>query len=201
MNIVESAKNIILKPSETWTEIKAEEVSISDLYKSYVVILAAIPAIAQFIGSGIIGYSFLGEHFKMGITGALASAIVSYVLSLIAIYVEALIADALAPSFGSQKNITNAFKAVAYSMTPAWVAGVFYILPNLWPLVLIASLYGIYLLYLGLPLMMDTPKEKALGYVIVVVVVTFIINFAIGAIVGAIFTPMPMGGSIGGMIE
>jgi len=67
--------------------------------------------------------------------------------------------------------------------------------------VLIASLYGIYLLYLGLPLMMDTPKEKALGYVIVVVVVTFIINFAIGAIVGAIFTPMPMGGPIGGTIE
>jgi len=201
MNIVERAKNIILKPSETWTKIKAEEVSISDLYKSYVVILAAIPAIAQFIGNGFIGYSVLGMPFKMGITGALASAVVSYVLSLVAIYVEALIADALAPSFGSQKNITNAFKAVAYSMTPAWVAGVFYILPNLWPLVLIASLYGIYLLYLGLPLMMDTPKEKALGYVIVVVVVTFIINFAIGAIVGAIFTPMPMGGSIGGMIE
>lgn len=93
-----------------------------------------------------------------------------------------------------KKNITNAFKAVVYSMTPAWVGEVFYIVPNLWPLVLLSALYGIYLLYLGLPLMMDTPKEKALGYVIVVVVVTFMINFAIGAIVGAIFSPLPMRG-------
>jgi len=189
MNLVERAKNIILKPSETWAEIKAEQISISDLYKSYAMILAAIPAIAQFIGSSIIGYSFMGTHLRIGFSSALGSAIVSYVLSLVGIYVVALIADALAPSFGSQKDITNAFKAVVYSMTPAWVAGVLYIVPNLSVLVLIAALYGIYLFYLGLPLMMDTPKEKALGYVIVVVVVTFVINLAIGAIAGAIFGP------------
>jgi len=53
MNIVERAKNIILKPSETWTKIKAEEVSISDLYKSYVVILAAIPAIASLLAMAL----------------------------------------------------------------------------------------------------------------------------------------------------
>ncbi len=192
MNLVDRAKGIILKPSETWAEIKTEQVSISDLYKSYAVILTAIPAIAQFVGSSIIGYSFMGTHIRMGIGNAFVLAIVSYVLSLVAIYVVALIADALAPSFGSQKNITNAFKAVVYSMTPAWVAGVLYIVPNLSVLVLIAGLYGIYLFYLGLPLMMDTPKEKALGYVIVVVVVTFVINLAIGAIASAIFGPWHM---------
>lgn len=138
MNLVERAKGIILKPSETWAEIKAEQISISDLYKSYAVILAAIPAIAQFIGSSVIGYSFMGAHFRMGISNTLGSAIVSYILSLIGIYIVAIIADALAPTFGSTKNITNAFKAVVYSMTPSWVAGVLFIFPPLSILAIIA---------------------------------------------------------------
>lgn len=193
MNIVERAKGIILKPSETWQEIKAEQVTIGELYKSYAVILALIPSIAQFIGSSLIGYSFMGTHIRMGFGGAFGSAIVSYVLSLVGLYIVALIADALAPSFGSSKNITNAFKAVCFSMTPAWVAGVLYIFPPLSVLVIIAGLYGIYLFYLGLPLLMETPKEKALGYVIVVIVVTIVIYIVIGFITGMIFMSGPMG--------
>jgi hypothetical protein len=193
MNLVERAKGIILKPSETWAEVKTEEATISDLYKSYAVILAAIPSIAQFIGSSMIGYSFMGAHFRMGISNALGSAIVSYILSLIGIYIVAIIADALAPTFGSTKNITNAFKAVVYSMTPSWVAGVLFIFPPLSILAIIAGLYGIYLFYLGLPMMMDTPKEKALGYVLVVIIITIVIYVIIGFITSAIFMSGPMG--------
>ncbi|MFN3396696.1 MAG: Yip1 family protein [Thermodesulfovibrionales bacterium] len=193
MNIVERAKGIILKPTETWREIKEEQITIGELYKSYAVVLAAIPAIAQFIGSGLIGYSFMGTHIRMGLGSALGSAIVSYVMSLVSLYIVALIADSLAPSFGSSRNITNAFKAVCYSITPTWVAGVLYIFPPLSVLVIIAGLYGIYLFYLGLPLLMETPKEKALGYVIVVIVITIVIYVAIGFITGMVFMSGPMG--------
>lgn len=115
MNLVERAKGIILRPSETWAEIKAEKLTIGELYKSYAVILAAVPAIGQFIGSSMIGWT----HLRMGVGTALGSAIISYVLSLIGLYIVALIADAFAPTFGSAKNITNAFKSVMFSMTPA----------------------------------------------------------------------------------
>jgi len=54
-----------------------------------------------------------------------------------------LIANALASSFGSESNLTNAFKAVAFSMTPTWIAGFLYIIPPLSILVLLAVLYGI----------------------------------------------------------
>ncbi len=187
MKIIERAKGIILKPSATWAEIKEEQVTIGELYKSYAVILAAIPAIAQFIGSAFIGYSFMGTSFRMDIGASFGSAITSYILSLVGIYIAALIANTLAPSFGSRKNIINAFKAVIYSMTPVWIAGIFYIIPSLSFLVLLAALYGIYLFYLGLPSLMDTPKEKSLRYVIVVIVVTIVFNIAIGVIVGAMF--------------
>ncbi len=193
MNIFERAKSIILKPLETWQEIKTEQATIGDMYRSYAIILAAIPAIAQFIGSSLVGYSFMGTHFRMGFGSALSSAIVSYILSLLGLYIVALIADVLAPTFGSSKNIANAFKAVVFSMTPSWGAGVLYIFPPLSILVIIAGFYGIYLFYLGLPLLMDTPREKALGYVIVVIVATILVFVIIGIITSAFFMPMGRG--------
>lgn len=187
MDLVGRAKSIILKPSQTWLKIKEEKTTISELYTSYAVILAAIPAIAQLIGYGLIGHSVLGTHLRWGIGRAFGYALIFYVLSLVGIYVVALIADALAPSFGSKKNILNAFKAVVFSMTPGWVGGIFYIIPPLSVLAFLAALYGIYLFYLGLPVLMETPKEKSIAYVVIVIILSFVVNIVIGAIAGAIF--------------
>lgn len=188
MDLVGRAKSIILKPAQTWPEIKEEITTISELYTSYAMILAAIPAIASLIGYGLIGHSALGVHIRWGIGRAFGYAILYYILSLIGIYIDALIADALAPSFGSKKNILNAFKTVVYSMTPGWVGGIFYIIPSLSILAIVAGLYGLYLFYLGLPILMETPKEKSLGYVIIVIIVTAVIFIIIGAITGTIFS-------------
>ncbi len=187
MDLVERAKGIILNPSQTWSVIKEEKSTITELYTSYAAILAAIPAVAQLLGYGLIGYSVLGVHYRLGIGSAFGHALLNYILSLVGIYAVALIADALAPRFGSEKNILNAFKAVVYSMTPGWIGGIFHIIPALAVLSLLAALYGIYLFYLGLPLLMNTPKKKSIGYVIAVIVVTFIVNMVIGAITGGIF--------------
>lgn len=193
MNLVERAKNIILKPKETWLEIKDEKTTVKDLYTSYVIILAAIPAIAKLIGFTVIG-SPMEVHYGNLSINFLWSAVLSYVLSLVGIYITAFITNALAPSFESQKNMLNATKVVVFSWTPYWVAGILYIIPYLSILVLLASFYGIYLFYLGIPILMDTPKEKTLGYVIIVIISSAIVFFLIGAIAGAIFALGKMGG-------
>jgi uncharacterized membrane protein len=51
---------------------------------------------------------------------------------------------------------------------------------------LIAALYGIYLLYLGLPLLMKSPREKATAYTIAVVVCTFLLGIAFGVLSAAV---------------
>ncbi|MGQ9695034.1 MAG: Yip1 family protein [Thermodesulfobacteriota bacterium] len=187
MDLVARVKSIILKPSQTWPEIKEEKTTISELYTSYAAILVAIPAVAQLIGYGLIGHSVFGVHIRWGIGRAFGHAILFYILSLVGIYVVAFITDALAPSFGSKKNILHAFKTVVYSMTPGWVGGIFHIIPPLSILAILSALYGIYLFYLGLPVLMETPKEKSIGYIVMVIILSFIVNIVIGAIAGAIF--------------
>lgn len=189
MDLVSRVQAIILKPKEEWVKIKGESTTISQLLTSYAAVLAAIPAIGQFIGFGLIGrrVPFIG-WYKFGIGRALAQAIYSYVLALIAVYVFALVINALAPTFSSTPNMANAMKLAVYSMVPMWVAGVFYIIPYLSFLVWIAGLYGLYVLYLGFNTpMMDTPKDKVPGYLIISIVVVIVLYAVIALISGAIF--------------
>lgn len=109
-----------------------------------------------------------------------------YVLSLVAVILVGKIINALAPSFGAVKNDLNAFKLAVYSYTPAFVAGIFNLIPSLAVLSILGSLYGIYILYIGIPILMEAPKEKAVAYTVVTIIVAVILMVIIGAIAGAI---------------
>ncbi len=181
-SLIERVKNILLQPKAEWPRIDAEPATIGGIYTSYVMILAAIGPIAGLLGGQLVGVM----GFKPSLQFGIASAVMSYVMTLIAVYVSALIIDALAPSFGGTKDLVKAFKVAAYSSTAAWVAGIVTIIPMLGLLVWIAIIYGLYLLYLGLPLLMRVAEDKAVGYVVVVVVVQILLYIAIGIIVGAL---------------
>jgi hypothetical protein len=131
---------------------------------------------------------FVGTY-RVPIGSAITQAIVSYVLALAGIYVLALIIDALAPTFNGRRSQIQALKLAAYSMTASWVAGIFGLIPVLWPLTLL-GLYSLYLLYLGLPILMKTPSDKAVGYIAVVIIIAIVLTMVISA-VAAMFTTMP----------
>lgn len=187
MELVQRVKDITFKPKDTWPAIKAEQATIKELYTSYAVLLAAIPPIASFIGMSLIGISMLGVHYRTPFLTGIIHAVVSYGLSLIGLYVVAQIIDALAPSFGSQKNLVNAMKVAVFSWTPSWIAGILVIIPVLSPIAILLSLYSLYLFYLGLPILMDTPKDKALGYFVVTILLSIVIFILIGTASSALF--------------
>ena len=184
--LVNRAKDILTTPKTEWPVIDAEPSTIQGIYVGYVAILAAIGPICLLIGSQVFGYSILGVTWRPSLGYAIGQAVISYVLSLVSVYVMALIIDALAPNFGGTKNQLNAFKVSAYSMTAAWVAGVFSIIPMLGILGALAAIYSLYLLYLGLPVLMRVPQDKAITYVVVIIVAAILVYFVIGIIVGAL---------------
>ncbi|MCX6578183.1 MAG: Yip1 family protein [Candidatus Aminicenantes bacterium] len=190
MDLIARAQAILLKPKEEWVKIKGESTPIAQLFTSYAVLLAAVPAVAQFIGNGLVGKKipFVGwVRFPIG--SALFQAILYYVFTLVSVYVFGIVINALAPSFGSKQSMENAMKLAVYCMTPMWIGGVFYIIPFLGFLAILASLYGLYILYLGFdsPLM-DTPKDKVVGYLLVCIVVVVVLSLVVALVLGAIFT-------------
>ena len=179
---MERIKGILLTPKEEWQIIAGETTPIPELYKNYIILLAAIGPVASFIGMSLIGVSLpVGGAYRVSIMTGIVSAVVQYILTLVGVYILALIIDTLAPTFTGEKNIDQAFKLAAYSYTPGWLVGIFALIPALGVLGIL-GLYGIYLLYLGLPVLMKSPREKSTGYTIAIIIAAIIIFVVIGAI-------------------
>lgn len=197
MSLMERAKNILLQPKTEWPVIEKEQTTTGSLYTGYIIPLAAIGPIAQLIGWSLIGYSvpFVGS-IKFPIQYAIRAAVASYIGSLVGVFVLALIIDALAPTFGGQKNQMQALKVSAYSYTAAWVATIFYLLPPLSFLAL-AGFYSLYLLYLGLPVLMKAPEDKAAGYTVVVIICAIVLAIVVMTITRQFMWRPDLGGGLG----
>jgi len=186
--LIARAKAILLTPRSEWAAIAAEPNSIGGLYTGYILIMAAIPAVIRFVSSSVIGVSvpFLGSY-RVDLGTGLTLAVVTYVLSLLGVFIVALIVDALAPTFSAQKDKVQALKVVAYSYTASWVASIVGIIPGLGLISALAGLfYGLYLLNLGLPFTMKCPPEKSLGYTIVTIIAAIIVGIVLNLVIGSV---------------
>lgn len=196
MGLIDRVKNILLTPKTEWNVIAAEATLPKAIVTGYVLPLALVVAVAGFVGSALIGHSvpLLGGTIRMPIGWALALALYQLVMAVVAVFVLAFIVDALAPTFGGQKNFNQAIKLVAYSYTAGMAGSVLGILPWLgFLLALILGIYGLYLLYLGLPKLMLNPADKSVAYTAVIVVVAIVVFVIIGMIGAAVTAPVMMG--------
>ena len=184
--LVNRVKGILLSPAAEWDKIDVEPATIQGLYTGYVGILVAVSMACSLIGSVVFGHGAFGIVYRPNIVTALVGAIVGFVLALISVFILALVIDALAPSFDGQKSQIQAFKVAAYSGTAGWVAGIVHIFPPLDLLALLGSLYGLYILYVGLPKLMKSPTDKALGYTIVTIIVAAVLFIVVGALTATV---------------
>jgi hypothetical protein len=184
MNLVDRVKRILLSPRTEWAVIDAEPTTVSQLYTRYVMPLAAIGPVARIIGYSVFGISvpFMGTY-RVPLGSAITSGLVAYVLILATTYLLALIIDGLAPIFHGQRSPIQALKLSAYSSTAAWLAGIFELIPGV-RVLNILGLYSVYLLYLGLPVLMRAPREKAMAYSAVTVLAGLVLFLLTGIIAG-----------------
>jgi hypothetical protein len=177
--LVDRVRNVLLTPKTEWPVIAGENPTAQSLYVGYILILAAIGPIAMALRGGIVG-------FGIGI------AVASYTITLVMTYLGALIVDALAPTFGGEKNFIRSLQLTAYSHTAAWVAGIFHLLPFVGRIVaLLAAIYSIYTFYLGIPILKKCPQEKAAAYAVVVLVA----GIVLGVVLFNVLISLVVGGS------
>jgi Yip1 domain/zinc-ribbon domain len=176
-------KGILLSPSTEWPLIAAEPTTAGSIYMGYVLPLVAIGVLATLLGGTLIGVSvpFVGT-VRTGIIAAVLTAVLQFVFAFVIVWLISWLVDVLAPTFGGQRDSLRALKVTAYSYTPAWVAGIFHLIPMLGILAFVAGLYGLYLLYLGLPVLMRCPQDKSVGYTIVTVLCAIVMAVVIGVL-------------------
>lgn len=178
MNLAERVRNVLFSPRSEWPVIERESGEPVHLFTSYAAILALIPAVAYFIGASFVGVKVSIGTFRVPLLTGLVSAAISYLFTFVIVYLVALVIDALAPYFRAQKNFSNALKLAVYSFTPTWLAGIFLLIPGL-RFLTILGLYGVYLLWTGLPALMRSPRDTALAYTALVVAAAIVITLVL----------------------
>ncbi len=181
MSLVDRAKNIIVSPKTEWEVIANETPDTAGIFTGYVLPLAILAAIASFIGWGFVGMGPLS-----GITWGIAYAVITLLTSLVSVGVTAFVVNALAASFGSEKDLGRAMQLVAYGYTPAWIGGLLGVFPAIAWIGSLFGLYGIYLMYLGFPHTMKTPQDKVVIYMVVTFIILMVVYFVLAGILTSI---------------
>lgn len=197
-NLIERAKNIILTPNTEWDRIKGETTPMPQLIMGYALPLIALAAVCAFVGMAFIGIQvpFAGS-IRVPMTTALGTAVVQIVLGVAWVWALGLIINAIAPSFGSTQDQGQANKVAVYSSTAGWLAGVFAIFPPI-AMLGIVGLYSLFLLWLGLPKLMNTPEDKKVGYFASVLVIAILGAIVIGIAASGVQGAMGMGAAMRG---
>jgi hypothetical protein len=185
--LIARVTGILLRPAGEWDVIAAEPATVRALFLGYACILAAIPPLALVIRCLL--------FLQWLLIPVIVVAAISYLTSLVGVFILGSIINALATSFEGQKNSVQSMKLAVYSYTAVWMAGVFNVVPVLGVLAILAGLYGLYLLYLGLPKLMGSPPQKTTWYFVAAIVAALVVNVVIGAIVAS-FSIMMTAGSL-----
>lgn len=178
MNIIERVKNILITPKTEWEVISGESATPQSLLMTYVLPLAVIAAAGAFLQGllfpGLSGFKFF-----------IVTAIIAFIAQVITFYLSTYIVDALAPNFGSEKDINKSAQLVAYSWTPSYIAGFLSFIPVIGALLSIAGwVYGIILMYQGIGPLKKTPEDKKVVYMVIAYLVIIVVYFILAAILG-----------------
>lgn len=157
------AAGLLLRPGRTWEHIAERPAQPRALFLRYAVPLAAIPAICSVVGVLTFGFNIANVGVHMSVVGLILGALTSYGLTLVAVWALAALIDWTAPAFGGVRDRTAALNLVVYAATAMWIGGLAEIYPSLGiPVGILAGLYSLYALYLGLPRMMGTSEDRRL---------------------------------------
>ena len=186
--IYEKVFLVTTKPVAFFEQEKLSDVSIVDLYKKYFLVLAAITPIFSFIKFSIIGVTVFGATVRTPVFSGLVSVILQYILNLVFLFLFAYVIEQIAKHFGGTISRENAFKLFAFSLAPAYVAGALVILGPLGILASLVGIYSIYIFYLGSPIMGACTEEKKITFT-AAVVISFLVVSIIAGVITAFSTP------------
>ncbi|HEY9545618.1 MAG TPA: Yip1 family protein [Solimonas sp.] len=187
MSHVQNLLHLLIAPRQAWPQIADDRHTARELYMRQVLRLAAIGPLCSFVGLALIGIDLpLLGHYRVPLLSGIAHALVSYGLTLLGVFALAKLIDALATHFSAQPDASQALKLAAYAATPAWLGGLFHLFPALSLFAVAAGLYSLYLLYLGLPPLMQAPPARAGRYAAAVIAAAIIVALVVGAVAGSL---------------
>ncbi len=195
--VVQHLWGLFSHPIHEWKAIRNDACSVSHCYIHHVLLLAAIPPIAGFIGTTQVGWQLGSEVMKLTMGSAGGIALLFYLVMLVGVYSMGYMIHWMGKTYQADQSLARCVVFAAYTATPLFVVGITALYPLLWLNMLIGILalsHTVYLLYTGLPIMMGISEERGFLFstaVLAVGLVTLVALLAITVLLwGMGFSPM-----------
>lgn len=155
---------IFLNPRKEWQAIRDDHCTVGKCYLSYVFLLAAIPPVSGYFGTTIYGWEIGARGaVKLSTDSALIIALAYYLVMLVGVFTMGAMIRWMSMTYGSAQSLGRCTTLAAFVATPMFLVGIVELLPILWLNFVIglpALAYSVYLLYTGVPIMMEVSEEK-----------------------------------------
>ena len=154
-------------PKEEWHTIEQRHESLR-YSLLHILIVALIPAVCCYYATVHIGWSVgVGDPIRISQSSAQVMAASMYFGLIIGVFALSFLIQWMAKTFDSKPDFVQALELASYTATPLLMVGITALFPVLW-FVAIAGLtavaYSVYLLYTGVPILMNIPEEEGFMY-------------------------------------
>ena len=161
--ILDHVTGIIFHPAKEWRSIRDEKASTMDVFRRHVLILAAIPPVCAYFGATQFGWMLGNTTYKLTSASAAQMAIGFYLATLVGVYFMGRCIQWMAKTYGAGADTDKAENLAGYIITPMFLAGLVCLIPVPWLIMTVGLLglaYTVYLLYTGVPIVMQINEEK-----------------------------------------
>ena len=186
MRFLSHTLGILINPDKEWKAIRADRHSFTQVFLSHVPILALIPCVAGYFGVTHFGFQLGGHLTQLTPASAGVLAVVTYFAMLVGVYLLGEFINWMARSYGVEGDEpTRHYEGTALAVfvtTPIFLASIVVIYPHLWltvGVIGLAGIYSIYLIFEGIPILMNMSKERAFLYACAVITVALIMMVAV----------------------
>ncbi|MCH1449771.1 MAG: YIP1 family protein [Litoricolaceae bacterium] len=188
---------ILKDPKNEWALIEEEHYSAKTVFLTQISILAAIPAIALYIGVTQVGWSVAGqEPVRLASEGAMGSAVLFYFAMWGAVAFIAASMHWMEKTYGGEVSLDECLVLTTVTATPLFLSGISFLLPILWLNVAVAGValvYSVYLLYSGTSRVMKIDEDRAFMFassMLTVALCTLVGMLAASVIAWSHFVPL-----------
>lgn len=188
--LLSHAFGLFTHPGQEWDDIRKEHARPARVYVAYVFLLAAIAPICAYISTAYFGWTISGDRvIKLTQISAVQLSVLTYLAMLVGVFALGYAINWMARTYGAHEepDAANGIALAAYSCTPLFLAGFALLYPSPWFNAIIftaAAVYGAWLMYDGLPIVMGIEKERAVMYAgaLLTVALVILVSTRVGSV-------------------
>jgi len=156
----------LYEPSAAFKELASAEVEVPSVFFKFSLWLVLLPPIFSLIGAANFGWRIGAEEPLMLDDQSLLLVSVGYFLVLIfGLFSTALISSWMASTYGASASLGKHLALITIVGAPLAIASIAHLFPDVLINVLVlipTMIWSMYLLYKGIPVVLDTPPERGM---------------------------------------